>query len=110
MFSGYSGVGGILFKIFLGFVCYCLLALLLIMICVTLAHDDQIFITSDTLPLIDNIEKGEDYKSESELNNISGKCLKLKRILFRIFLVPIQAYHWIFNIKTFHSDDYIQVI
>ena len=88
-----------------------LLILFIIIIYVTLAYEDKIFITSDVEPLIDNMENDTNDKSGDE------KCLDVKKdsskistILFGLFFVPIYVFRFICHKKTVHTDDYIEVI
>ena len=87
IFNGESGVGSILFMLVLCVVGFFLLILFIIIIYVTLAYEDKIFITSDVEPLIDNMENDTNDKSGDE------KCLDVKKdsskistILFMLFL------------------------
>ena len=96
-----------------------LLILLIITVYVTLAHDDQLVISSDVAPLIDNLENKKSDKNENDLNQTNEKCSELKkhflgflRTLFSLFLVPFNMFLYVCNTKNVYvnENDFIEVI
>ena len=121
IFPGDLSVGSILVTLVLGFAGFFLLVLLLTMFIVTLAREDQIVLSNDTVPLVEESECTENCdhheESEIEVNAKLGQSfhsnnlpLRVLRTLFKPFLVPFQALKCIFKMKTLPENDYFEVI
>ena len=112
VFPGHPSVGNILLSLVLGFAAFFLFVLLITMVCVTLVREDQILVTSDTVPLVEETEYFDNCEiTEEETKFNSKNCLlRISTTLYKLLLVPSHVFTCIFNLQTLPGNDYIDVI
>ena len=96
MFPEDQNIGIILICLFIGFSGFFLFVLLLTIICVTLAHEDQILLTSDVEPLVEESSLFVNYDTEhpkestaiEERSNDNDYSLISLKIVFKLLCVP----------------------